>query len=111
MNIYIGESDAIYIYNQIEQKQIITKLELPFNGHILLVLTLLLISGNKRFIKFLVFYQLSLFIIIPFLGCLLINGQTWLSIVINVHEKTHKAVFLLMGFLSIKSKLDTLIKS
>jgi len=105
---YPGSGDAIFAYQPFGKSSVKTKLELPFNGHILLALALFLVSGNKRFTKFLVFYQLSLFLIIPFLGCLLINGQTWLSIVINVHEKTHKVVFLLMGLLSLKLKSDTL---
>ena len=103
-----GSGDDIFAYQPFGKSSIKTKLELPFNGHILLALTLLLASGNKRFTKFLVYYQLSLFLIIPFLGYLLINGQTWLSIAINVHEKTHKVVFLLMGLLSLKLKSDTL---
>ena len=105
---YPGTADEIFAFQRFGELSIKTKLELPFNGHILLALTLLLASGNKRFTKLLVFYQLSLFLIIPFLGCLLINGQTWLSIVINVHDKTHKVVFLLMGLLSLKLKSDTL---
>ena len=103
-----GSGDDIFAYHPFGKSSIKTKLELPFNGQILLALTLLLASGNKRFTKFLVYYQLSLFLIIPFLGYLLINGQTWLSIVINVHDKTHKVVFLLMGLLSLKLKSDTL---
>ena len=80
---------------------------LPFNGHILLALTLLIASGNKNFIRFLVIYQVLLFFIIPLLGWLLINGQNWLSVVLNFHEKAHKAAFLIMGLLSIKSKADS----
>ena len=110
LEIYSGRSDDVFIYHPVDKLSTKTKLELPFNGHILLALTLLLVSGNIRLTNFLVFYQLLLFLVIPFLGWLLINGQSWLSILINVHEKVHKVIFLFIGLLSIKLKSDTLTK-
>ena len=110
LEIYSGSADDVFIYQPVDKLSTTTKLELPFNGHILLALTLFLVSGNIRLTKFLVFYQLLLFLVIPFLGWLLINGQSWLSIVINFHEKVHKVIFLFIGLLSIKSKSDTLTK-
>ena len=65
------------------------------------------IAGNRKFIRTLIIYQLALFFIIPFLGWFLINGQNWLSIILNFHEKAHKAGFLILGLLSIKSKADS----
>ena len=103
-----GADDEIFVINQAGQNTVRTKLELPFNGHILLALTLLIVSGNKNFIRFLVIYQVLLFFIIPLLGWQLINGQNWLSIVLNFHEKAHKAGFLILGLLSIKSKADSI---
>ena len=102
-----GAADEIFVINQAGQNTVSTKLELPFNGHILLALTLFVAAGNHKFIRMLVIYQLALFFIIPFLGWLLINGQNWLSIILNFHEKAHKATFLIMGLLSIKSKADS----
>ena len=102
-----GAADEIFVINQAGQISVRTKLELPFNGHILLALTLLIASGNKNFIRFLVIYQVLLFFIIPLLGWLLINGQNWLSIVLNFHERAHKVGFLILGFLSVKSKADS----
>ena len=102
-----GPADEIFVINQAGLNSVRTKLELPFNGHILLALTLFIAAGNRSFIRILVIYQLALFFIIPFLGWLLINGQNWLSIILNVHQKAHKAVFLIMGLLSIKSKVDS----
>ena len=102
-----GAIDEIFVINQAGQNTVRTILELPFNGHILLALTLFVAAGNYKFIRILVIYQLALFFIIPFLGWLLINGQNWLSIILNFHEKAHKAAFLIMGLLSIKSKADS----
>ena len=102
-----GSADEILVIMLAGKKSVSTKLELPFNGHILLALTLLIASGNNKFIRFLVIYQILLFFIIPLLGWLLINGQNWLSIILNFHENAHKAVFLIMGLLSIKSKADS----
>ena len=102
-----GAADEIFVINQVGLNSVRTKLELPFNGHILLALTLLIASGNKNFIRFLVIYQVLLFFIIPLLGWLLINGQNWLSVVLNFHENAHKAGFLILGLLSIKSKADS----
>ena len=102
-----GAVDEIFVINQAGQNSVITKLESPFNGHILLALTLFVAARNHKFIRMLVIYQLALFFIIPFLGWFLINGQNWLSIILNFHEKSHKAAFLIMGLLSIKSKADS----
>ena len=107
IQIQPGTSDEILVISQARQNSIQTPLELPFNGHILLALTLVIAARNRNFIRILVIYQLALFFIIPFLGWLLINGQNWLSIILNFHEKAHKAAFLIMGLLSIKSKADS----
>ena len=102
-----GSADEIVAIMRAGQNSFRTKLELPFNGHILLDLTLFVAAGNHKFIRILVIYQLALFLIIPFLGWLLINGQNWLSIILNFHEKAHKVGFLILGLLSIKSKVDS----
>ena len=107
IQIESGPADEIYVINQIGLNSVRTKLELPFNGHILLALTLVIAARNQNFIRILVIYQLALFFIIPLLGWLLINGQNWLSVVLNFHEKAHKAAFVIMGLLSIKSKADS----
>ena len=99
--------NEIVIISQFEQNSIRTPLELPFNGYILLALTMFIAAGNRSFIRILVIYQLALFFIIPFLGWLLINGQNWISIILNFHENAHKAGFLILGLLSIKSKADS----
>ena len=107
IQIQPGTSDEILVISQARQNSIQTSLELPFNGHILLALTLLIASGNKNFIRFLVIYQVLLFFIIPLLGWQLINGQNWLSIIFNFHDRAHKVGFLILGLLSIKSKADS----
>jgi len=38
---------------------------------------------------------------------MLINGHAWLAFILNFHDKAHKAAFLIMGLLSIKSKADS----
>ena len=98
IQIQPGDSDEIIVISQARKNSLQTSLELPFNGHILLALTLLIASGNKNFIRFLVIYQVLLFFIIPLLGWQLINGQNWLSIIFNFHERAHKVVFLILGF-------------
>ena len=107
IQIQPGASDEILVISKARQNSIQTSLDLPFNGHILLALTLLIASGNKNFIRFLVIYQVLLFFIIPLLGWQLINGQNWLSIILNFHERAHKVGFLILGFLSVKSKADS----
>ena len=107
IQIQPGSSDDLIVISQARQNSIQTSLELPFNGHILLALTLLIASGNKNFIRFLVIYQVLLFFIIPLLGWQLINGQNWLSIILNFHGRAHKVGFLILGLLSIKSKADS----
>ena len=107
IQIQPGTADEIFVINQAGLNSVRTKLELPFNGHILLALTLFVAAGNHKFIRMLVIYQLALFLIIPFLGWLFINGQNWVSIILHFHEKAHKVVFLILGLLSVKSKADS----
>ena len=107
IQIQPGFVDEILVNSQARQNSIQTSLELPFNGHILLALTLLIASGNNRYIRFLIYYQLALMVILPTLGWAFINGNYWISIIIFFHEKAHKAAFLMMGLLSIKSKADS----
>ena len=107
IQIQPGASDEIIVISQARKNSLQTFLELPFNGHILLALTLFIASGNKNFIRFLVIYQVLLFFIIPLLGWQLINGQNWLSIIFNFHDRAHKVGFLILGLLSIKSKADS----
>ena len=96
----IDEIDLIW---QKSKNEIRAKFELPFNGHILFALTLLIAAGNKEFIRILVFYQLVLLIILPLLGLLFLNGRLWLAIILKFHEKAHKNVFIILGVISIKS--------
>ena len=103
-NYYIETGiDDIDLIGQKSKHEIRAKFELPFNGHILFALTLLIAAGNKEFIRILVFYQLVLLIILPLLGLLFLNGQLWLAIILKFHEKAHKIVFIILGVLSIKS--------
>ena len=103
IQIQPGSADEIIVYHNSTK----TSLELPLNGHILLALTLLIASGNKRYIRFLIYYQLALMVILPTLGWALINGNYWISIIIFFHEKAYKTALLIMGLLSIKSKADS----
>ena len=103
-NYYIETAiDEIDLIRQNSKSEIRAKFELPFNGHILFALTLLIAARNKEFIRILVFYQLVLLIILPLLGLLFLNGQLWLAIILKFHEKAHKIVFIILGVLSIKS--------
>ena len=107
-NYYIETAiDEIDLIRQNSKPEIRAKFELPFNGHILFALTLLIAAGNKEFIRILVFYQLVLLIILPLLGLLFLNGHLWLAIILKFHEKAHKIVFIILGLLSIKSKADS----
>ena len=49
-----GAADEIFVINQAGQNTVRTILELPFNGHILLALTLFVAAGNHKFIRMLV---------------------------------------------------------
>ena len=103
-----GRADEIFINQYLGGSPISTRLELPFNGHILLALTFLMVSKNKKLIRILIIYQLVLFFIIPFLGWLLINGNLWVSFILSFHNIAYKYIFLIIGFLSIKTKADLL---
>jgi len=78
------------------------KIELPFNGWYWLTLGLMLAAQNMRLIKLMSFYHLGLFITI-FLGAhLIISGQYWFAILLNVHEQVYKVLFLILSLIGLK---------
>ena len=106
VSVAVG-NDELFLTNKKGSKNTSTKIEILFNGFILLALTLLLASRNRGLIHVLLIYQLILLIVYPFLAWLIIKDQVWLLFILNFHEKAHKAVFLIMGLLSVKSKADS----
>ena len=103
VSVAVG-NDELFIINNKGSKNTRTKIEILFNGFILLALTLLLAARNSRLIRVLLVYQLFLLIVYPFLALLIVKDQVWLLFLLNFHEKAHKTVFLIMELLSIKSK-------
>ena len=105
VSVAVGNDD-LFLFNNKGSKNTSTKIEILFNGFILLALTLLLAARNSRLICVLLIYQLVLLIVYPFLAWLIVKDQVWLLFILNFHEKAHKAGFLILGLLSIKSKAD-----
>ena len=106
VSVSVG-NDELFLTNKKGSKNSSTKIEILFNGFILLALTLLFASRNRGLIHVLLIYQLILLIVYPFLAWLIIKDQVWLLFILNFHEKAHKAGFLILGLLSIKSKADS----
>ena len=106
VSVAVGNDD-LFLFNNKGSKNTSTKIEILFNGYILLALTLLLAARNSGLIRILLIYQLVLLIVYPFLAWLILKDQVWLLFILNFHEKAHKAGFLILGLLSIKSKADS----
>ena len=107
VSVAVG-NDELFLTNNKGSKNTSTKIEILFNGFILLALTLLLAARNSRLIRVLLIYQLFLLIVYPFLALLIVKDQVWLLFLLNFHEKAHKVVFLILGLVSIKSKADSI---
>ena len=85
------------------------KIEVPFNGYFWLVMAMIWPTKNRRFGRVIWIYNWVLFLIIPIVAICTINGFTWLAPLANVHEKTYKALFLILGILAVR-EADELLK-
>ena len=103
VSVYFSHDD-LFLFNNKGSKNSRTKIEILFNGFILLAFTLFFAAQNRGLIHVLLIYQLVLLIVYPFLAWLIVKDQVWLLFILNFHEKAHKAAFLIMGLLSIKLK-------
>ncbi|MFQ6677363.1 MAG: hypothetical protein ACE5D0_03490 [Fidelibacterota bacterium] len=86
------------------------KIEIPFNGYFWLAMALIWSAKNRRFGRVIWLYNWALFLIIPFVALGILGGFTWLAPLANVHEKIYKALFLILGILSVK-EADTVLKN
>ena len=64
-------NDELFLINNKGSKNTSTRIEILFNGFILLALTLLLAARNSMLIRVLLIYQLVLLIVYPFLVILI----------------------------------------
>ena len=92
--------DEMRIINK--QKNQESKIEWPFNGFILFALILFYISKNKKFLKLLIKYQIVWILIIPFASMAIIQDNSIIAIVYNIHLKLYKIIFLFLGFISVQ---------
>ena len=95
--------DGIDLMTQWPNSNYHTKLGLPFTGHIWLALTLLWIAKSRKLIRTLFFYQLVLFVLMPFAGWLILEGYGWVAMATNIHDKVYKKLFVIVGLLAIRS--------
>jgi len=79
-----------------------SKIEWPLNGSILLALTLFYISNNNKLLILLIKYQFMWIIIIPFAVLAIIQGNSIITILYNIHLNVYKIIFLTLGLLSIR---------
>ena len=92
--------DEIRIINKRKNQE--SKIEWPLNGSILLSLILFYISKNKKFLKILIKYQFIWILVSPFAAMAIIQDNSMISIVYDIHLKLYKLVFLFLGFLSVR---------
>ena len=99
----VTDVDEIDLITQWPKPGHLTKIELPFNGHVWLALALFWGAGNRKMIKILLLYQLVLVFLIPVAGLLILKGHGWMIMVANIHEKLYKFLFLILGLLAVRS--------
>ena len=87
------------------------KINPPFNGYFWLAVTFIWTFGNKTMMKFVIYYNLALFIIHPILALTLLNGNIWIAPIISAHEIVYKALFLSLGVLAIKEGVQRPVNS
>ncbi len=85
------------------------KIEVPFNGYFWLAMSMIWPTKNSRFKKIIFNYNWALFIIIPLFAFGLLNEYAFLAPLANVHEKVYKALFLILGILSV-GEADRMLK-
>lgn len=84
-------------------------IEVPFNGYFWLAMSMIWPTKNTRFKKIIFNYNWALFIIIPLFAFGLLNEYAFLAPLANVHEKVYKALFLILGILSV-GEADRMLK-
>jgi hypothetical protein len=85
----------------------ILKLKLRYFFHLRLAPAIFgLTFGNKTMMKFIIYYNLALFIIIPIFIFIILSGNTWVAPLISANEIVYKALFLSISVLVIKEGIE-----
>lgn len=103
-NVHITKGvDEIKIITQWPIPDHRTKIELPFNGYVWLALALFWTAKSRKLIKILIVYQVIWAILLPLVFLLILNGNGFMLIAANLHEKVYKALFIIVGLLAVSS--------
>ena len=104
--IILANQDDILIESHTD-RFIDIKINPPFNGYFFLAVALLWPLGWSQPMKLVQFYNLGLFIILPFFSLALIQGHFWIAPIINAHEMVYKALFLSLSIIGLRKEFYT----
>ena len=76
----------------------------PFSAYICLTFIFFWVARDYKMIKVLIIYQVILTIIIPFINIIFQNGNQPLSIILSLHDRVYKIIFLIISFISMFNK-------
>ncbi len=95
-----------YLIESHSNKFIDLKINPPFNGYFWLAVIFIWTFGNKTMMKFIIYYNLALIIIIPIFIFIILSGNTWVAPLISANEIVYKALFLSLSVLVIKEGIE-----
>lgn len=87
------------------------RISLPFSAYYFLVVVMFFDTKLKKILLLVHMYNISLFIISPFLILILFSGVFWIGPLINSHEIAYKGMFLCIGMLFFSSDLKLIQKN
>ena len=76
----------------------------PFSAYICLAFIFFWVARDYKMIKVLIIYQVILTIIIPFINIIFQNGNQPLSIILSLHDRVYKIIFLISSFILMFNK-------
>ena len=94
----IAHQDDIIVESK-EDKFLDVRVSLPFGPYYFLVLFITFGTDNNHLMRWLHIYNISLFIILPFLMLILLSGYHCFAAIMNAHEIAYKALFLSIGMI------------
>ena len=87
------------IIDSLNEKFIETRSSSPFSAYYFLIVIVFFTSKLKRFLNYIHYYNLFLFIVSPICITILLSGGYWIAPLINAHEVAYKSIFLCIGML------------
>ena len=105
-DFFIESKQDDYLIESHSNKFIDLKINPPLNGYFWLVVIFIWTFGGTTMMKFVLYYNLVLVIVVPIFIFLLLSGNIWVVPFISANEIVYKALFLSISILVIKEGVE-----